>query len=129
MKGKEKSKKKSLLGMSEKDFTKENFIEGGLIRPGIMMIAFFSFVIALLLLVFGANAGGVEAYYKWGGSLAIFSFVFNMYSIYQSLTDEPSIFKNLNLTFKFVLLFFEVFILGWVFSLAMPNSIFGMLFG
>ncbi len=48
MKGKmkNKSKNKHFLGIKAEDFSRENFIEGGIIRPLILMTAFFSFVIA-----------------------------------------------------------------------------------
>jgi hypothetical protein len=82
------------------DFSKENLIEGGLIRPAVMMTAFFTFIIAMFLLLIGD--------YKWGGSLIIFSFVLNLFSIYESLCDEPSIFKKMNLAFKFVLFIAEI---------------------
>ena len=84
------------------------------------MTAFFSFVIALLLLVFGIQLENYD-YIKWGGSFIIFSFIFNMYSIYESLKDEPSIFKTLNLIFKITLLILEIFVIGWVISLVKVN--------
>ncbi len=95
MKGKmkNKSKNKHFLGIKDDDFSRENFIEGGIIRPLILMTAFFSFVVALLLLVFGIQLENYD-YIKWGGSFIIFSFIFNMYSVYESLKDELVFLKN-----------------------------------
>lgn len=101
-----KKVKKFLLGMTEKDFSRENFIEGGLIRPAILMTSFFVFIFAMFLLLMGDL--------KWGGSLIIFAFVLNLYSIYESLSDEKSIFRTMNLGFKFVLFFFEIVAFNWV---------------
>jgi hypothetical protein len=107
------SAKKSGSGFKfkESDFSRENLIEGGFIRPAILMIAFFSFILAMFLLLIGD--------FKWGGSLIIFSFVLNLFSIYESLGDEPSIFKNMNLGFKFVLFIFEIAAFNWVLMLGL----------
>ena len=88
------------------DFSRENLIEGGLIRPAILMTSFFTFIIAMFLLLIGDL--------KWGGSLIIFSFVLNLYSIYESLCDVPSIFKKMNLGFKFVLFLCEIVAFNYV---------------
>lgn len=101
--------KKTLFRMREEDFTKENFIEGGIVRPLILIIAFFTFILAMFLLLIGEL--------KWGGSLIIFSFILNQYSIYESLKDEPSIFKKMNLAFKFMLFTSEIVGMGFVLSL------------
>ena len=88
------------------DFSKENLIEGGFIRPTILMVSFFTFILAMFLLLVGDL--------KWGGSLIIFSFVINMYSIYESLGDESSIFKKMNLGFKFILFICEILAFNWL---------------
>ena len=108
MKNQKKTNKKSkhIFGMTDADFSKENLIEGGLIRPIILMASFFSFIIAMFLLLIGDL--------KWGGSLIIFSFILNLYSIYESLKDEPSIFKKMNLGFKFTLFLIEIIAFNWV---------------
>ncbi len=95
-----KNKEKHIFGMKDSDFSKENFIEGGIIRPAVLMIAFVSFIVGMFLLLIGNL--------KWGGSLILFSVIINLYSIYQSFTDEPSIFKTLNICFKLVLFIAEV---------------------
>ncbi len=96
---------KHLFGLKDEDFSKENFIEGGLIRPAVLMISFFTFVLAMFLLLIGD--------FKWGGSLIIFSFIMTLFSIYESLSDEPSLFKKLNLGFKFTLYLFEIIVFSW----------------
>ena len=101
-----KNKEKHIFGMSDEDFSKENFIEGGIIRPAVLMLAFISFIGAMFLLLIGNL--------KWGGSLIIFSFIVNLYSIYQSFTDENSIFKTLNIAFKLVLFISEIIAFNWV---------------
>lgn len=88
------------------DFSKENLIEGGLIRPTILMISFFTFIFAMFLLLINNL--------KWGGSLIIFSFILNTYSIYVSLSDDSSIFKTMNLIFKFSLFLCEIIAFNWV---------------
>ncbi|MDA3856111.1 MAG: hypothetical protein PF569_07680 [Candidatus Woesearchaeota archaeon] len=115
MKAEKKIEKKSkhVFGMTDADFSKENFIEGGVIRPLILMSAFFSFIIAMFLLLLGAKDMDLNML-KWGGSLIIFSFVLNLYSIYESLKDKPSIFKNMNLGFKFTLFLIEVVAFNWI---------------
>ena len=94
--------KKHFFKMTDEDFSRENLIEGGLIRPVILMTSFFTFLLAMFLLLMRN--------YKWGGSLIVFSFVFTLYSIYQSLKDKSSIFKRMNLAFKFILFLFEIVI-------------------
>ena len=103
-----KAKKESrhVFGLKDEDFSRDNFIEGGLIRPAILMIAFFTFLLAMFLLLVGDL--------KWGGSLILFSFILNLYSIYESLGDETSVFKKLNLGFKFTLFLFEIIVFNWV---------------
>lgn len=103
-----KNKEKHIFGMSDEDFSKENFIEGGIIRPAILMLSFITFIGAMFLLLLGNL--------KWGGSLILFSFVLNLYSIYTSLTDEPSIFRTLNLSFKIILFISEIIGFNWVLS-------------
>lgn len=120
-----KKVKKYFLGMTQEDFSKENLITGGLIRPAILMTSFLTFVGALLLVVFSVKADPItEAnYLRWGGSGIIFAFILNLYSIYDSLGDKPSIFKNLNLVFKLSLFFLEVFLMGYVLTYILPNPI------
>lgn len=101
-----KNKEKHIFGMSDSDFSRENFIEGGIIRPAVLMLAFISFIIGMFVLLIGNL--------KWGGSLILFSFIINLYSIYQSFTDEPSIFKNLNIGFKLVLFIGEILAFNYV---------------
>ena len=104
-----KNKEKHIFGMSDEDFSRENFIEGGIIRPGVLMLAFISFIGAMFLLLIGNL--------KWGGSLIIFSFILSLYSIYQSFTDEESIFRTLNLGFKFVLFISEIIAFNYILTL------------
>lgn len=92
--------KKNAFSFRKEDFSRENFIEGGIIRPAILMISFVTFIIAMFLLLIGNL--------KWGGSLIIFSFIFNLYSIYTSFTDDPSIFRTMNLVFKLILFGAEI---------------------
>mgnify|MGYP001810160138 CR=1 FL=1 len=106
-----KEEKKKFMGMSEKDFSKENFIEGGVIRPAILMLSFVSFLIAMYLLLIGNL--------KWGGSAILFSFILNMYSIYQSIGYNPSDFKKMNFEFKFTLYIVEIIMFNWVLTLAL----------
>lgn len=102
----DKSSEKFLFGMNREDFNKENFFEGAIIRPGVLMLAFVAFIFAMFFLL--------SNNYKWGGSLIIFSFVLNLYAIYQSLTDEESIFRNMNIVFKLVLFIFEIIAFNWL---------------
>ena len=104
-----KNKEKHIFGMSDEDFSRENFIEGGIIRPGVLMLAFISFIGAMFLLLIGNL--------KWGGSLIIFSFILSLYSIYQSFTDQQSIFRTLNLGFKFVLFISEIIAFNYILTL------------
>ena len=92
--------KKNTFSFRKEDFSRENFIEGGIIRPAILMVSFITFIIAMFFLLLGNL--------KWGGSLIIFSFIFNLYSIYISFTDEESIFRTMNLVFKLVLFTAEI---------------------
>ena len=108
---------RSSLHFTKGDFTRENLIEGGLIRPAILMASFIFFIGAMFLLVLGAQ-GSVTAQ-KWGGSLIIFSFILNLQSIYTSLTDKPSIFRKLNLGFKLVLFTFEILAFNYLLILTM----------
>lgn len=103
---KESIHKSYLFGLTEQDFTKEKFIEGAVIRPSIMMLAFVSFVGGMFLLLIGNL--------KWGGSLIIFSFVLNLYNIYESLKDEESVFRTLNIGFKLVLFLAEIMAFNWI---------------
>lgn len=100
-----KSQKK-ILGITKEHFTKEKFIEGAIIRPLIMMASFLTFIVAIFLLLIGDL--------KWGGSFIIFSFILNLNSIYLSLTDEISKYRNANLIFKVVLFLIEIAVFNWV---------------
>jgi hypothetical protein len=95
-----------IFGLTEKDFTKEKFIEGAVIRPTILMLAFTTFIGGMFLLLIGN--------YKWGGSGIIFSFILNLYAIYESLSDEDSVFRTLNVGFKLVLFLSEIMAFNWV---------------
>jgi hypothetical protein len=108
---KKKLMSKKTFHFSKEDFSRENIIEGGVIRPLILMGAFFSFLGAMFLLLLGAR--GEVTYLKWGGSLLIFSFILNLQSIYSSLTDEPSIFRTMNLIFKITLFLAEIIVFNW----------------
>lgn len=101
-----KGTKGKLFKFSKEDFSKENFVEGAVIRPAIMMVSFFVFVGALFLLLLG-NV-------KWGGSLIVFSFILNLDSIYKSLLDEASIYRTMNLLFKLVLFVIEIVAFNYV---------------
>ncbi len=94
------------LKFSKDDFSKENLIEGGIMRPALLMIAFATFIGAMFLLLIGNL--------KWGGSFIIFSFILNLYAIYISLIDKPSAFRTLNLGFKLLLFLSEVMAFNWV---------------
>lgn len=95
-----------IFGLTDKDFTRENFIEGALIRPSLLMIAFIAFISSMFLLLIGNL--------KWGGSLIIFSFIINLYTIFLSLQDEPSVYRTLNIGFKLVLFLSEIAAFNWV---------------
>ena len=97
---------------SAEDFTRANFVQGGLVRPGLLLLAFSTFVAAMFLLLLGAQ-GSLEAL-KWGGSLIIFSFVINLYGIYLTLMDKPSFFRSMNLGFKLVMFIGEIIAFNWV---------------
>ena len=96
----------------KEDFTNEKFIEGGIIRPLYQMAAFTAFVVAVFLLLIGA--GGSDAMMRWGGSLIIISFVFNLYAIYLSLCDKPSIYRTFNLAFKIIIFLAEIALFNWI---------------
>lgn len=95
-----------IFGLTDKDFTRENFIEGAIIRPSLLMLAFISFICGMFLLLIGNL--------KWGGSLIIFSFIINLYTIYLSLQDEVSVYRTLNIGFKLVLFLAEIASFNWV---------------
>lgn len=122
---KSKKGKKYFLGMTSKDFSRENMIEGGLVRPLILLLSFLTFVISMLFVVFSVKADPITQanYLRWGGSGIIFAFVLNLYSIYETLGDKPSIFKNMNLIFKLALFTLEVFLMGYVMTYILPNPI------
>lgn len=98
--------KSYLFGLTEKDFTKENFIEGAIIRPSILLGAFTTFILGMFLLLIQS--------YKWGGSLIIFSFTLNLYAIYESLKDEDTIYRTLNVGFKLILFLSEIMAFNWL---------------
>ncbi len=119
IKHEKKIQKKSHKGESREgfhflksDFSKENVIEGGVIRPLILMLSFVTFLLGMFLLLLGSQ--GNASFLKWGGSAIIFSFVLNLQSIYTSLTDEPSFFRTMNLSFKMVLFLFEIMAFNYV---------------
>jgi len=114
-----KKSKKYFMGMTEGDFSRENMIEGGIIRPAVLMVSFLTFVVSLFLLLFSFKSGVQATYLKWGGSGIIFSFILNLFSIYQSLEDKPSIFKKMNLGFKLVLFLGEIIAFNWVLSVVL----------
>lgn len=114
------TKKREGFSFKDADFSKENIIEGGVIRPGILMISFATFIGSMFLLLLGSQ--GNETAQKWGGSLIIFSFVLIMQSIYTSLTDEPSIFRTLNLGFKIVLFAAEIMAFNYLLLLVCPGG-------
>lgn len=95
-------------GFSDKDFTKSNFIEGAIIRPGILLVAFLTFIMGMFAFVSGSL--------KWAGSLIVFSFVLNVYGIYITFKDEPSFFRTMNFAFKLVLFIGELIAFNWVLS-------------
>jgi hypothetical protein len=99
------TQQKYLFGLSEKDFTKENFIEGAIIRPSMLLAALTSFILGMFLLLIDN--------YKWGGSLILFSFVINLYALYQSFGDEDTIYRTLNIGFKLVLFLSEIMAFNW----------------
>lgn len=102
-----KGKKKDFLFNEIKNDIKEGeILEGMVLRPMILMISFISFIAAMFILLLGNM--------KWGGSLLIFGFVLNLYSVYQSLEDEASIFRTLNISFKLVLFLSEIVVFNWL---------------
>ncbi len=103
---KKKEETKTFLGLNKEELTEENFIEGGIIRPAIQMLAFVAFIIAVFFLLIQN--------FKWGGSMIIFSFILNLESIFKSLGDEPSIYKSMNLGFKLVMFFSEIMIFNYI---------------
>ncbi len=100
-------KAKETFKLSKRDFSKENVIEGAIIRPAILTLSFVSFLVGVLFFLNAIQTSQADAY-KWGGSFILFSFVLTLQSIYSSLKDEPSKFRNYNLGFKSVLLVFEI---------------------
>lgn len=105
-----KSKKKQvLLDGIQKDLSDGSFFRGAIVRPTILTVSFLAFVASLFLVI----AGDL----RWGGSLVVFSFVLTLYSIYESLTDELSVFRNLNLIFKIALFVAEIVVFNWVLAL------------
>ena len=99
-------KKKRILGISEKEFSSKNILEGMIIRPAIFMVSFISFVLAMFLLIFNDL--------KWSGSLIIFAFILNLETIYKSLTDKPSIYRTMNLIFKLTMFISEIILFNYV---------------
>ncbi len=99
-------KKKNFLGISEKEFSSVNILEGMIIRPAIFMVSFISFVLAMFLLIFNDL--------KWSGSLIIFAFILNLETIYKSLTDKPSIYRTMNLIFKLTMFISEIILFNYV---------------
>ncbi len=95
-----------IFGLTDKDFSRENFIEGAIIRPGLLMLSFTAFICGMFLLLIGNL--------KWGGSLIIFAFIINLYTIYLSLKDEPSVYRTLNIGFKLLLFLSEIAAFNWV---------------
>ena len=95
-----------LFGLTEKDFTKENFLEGAIIRPSMLLAALTSFILGMFLLL--------VQNYKWGGSLIIFSFIVNLYAIFQSLSDEDSVYRTLNIGFKLILFLAEIMAFNFI---------------
>lgn len=112
MKLSDKVDRKHFYSFTKEDFSRENFIEGGVIRPALLMAAFTAFMIAMFLLLLGLQ-GNIEGF-KWGGSLIIFSFILNLYGIYLSFQDHPSFFKNMNIVFKLTLFVGEIVAFNWV---------------
>lgn len=101
-----KNKEKTFLGLNKEELSRDNFIEGAIIRPAIQMLAFVSFIIAVFLLL-------IENY-KWGGSMIVFSFVLNIESLYKSLKDKPSIYRSMNLGFKLIMFLAEIVIFDYI---------------
>lgn len=95
----------------DEDFSKENVIEGGVIRPLILMLSFVTFLLGMFLLL--ASQTNFQLL-KWGGSAILFSFVLNLYSIYTSLIDKPSYFRTMNIAFKLVLFVSEIIAFNYV---------------
>jgi hypothetical protein len=100
------TEQKYLFGLSEKNFTKENFIEGAIIRPSLLLGALTSFILGMFMLLIDN--------YKWGGSLILFSFILNIFALYRSFGDDDSIFKTLNIGFKLILFLSEIMAFNWV---------------
>lgn len=110
-----KKSQKSIKKVSGKDFlfteVKQEIkageaLEGLVIRPAVLMVSFISFIFAMFFILL-QNL-------KWGGSLIIFAFVLNIYSIYQSLSDNPSIFRTLNVIFKIVMFIAEIIVFNYI---------------
>ena len=108
---KKESKKSNSFHFTSEDFSKENVIEGGVIRPIILMISFVTFLLGMFLLL-GSQLN--PEFLKWGGSAILFSFILNLYSIYLSLVDKASFFRTMNLIFKLVLFVSEIIAFNYV---------------
>lgn len=89
-----------------KVYSGDEVIEGMVIRPLILLFSFVGFIVSIFLLLYRQ--------YLWAGSFIIFSFVFNMYGIYLTLNDKPSMYRNLNFAFKFILFVSEVILFNWL---------------
>jgi len=94
------SKYEHLISKIKLDIKNKKFIEGIFLRPFVTLSGVLLFFTAIYLIIIGEL--------KWGGSLIIMSFLINLSSIYDSLIDKTSIYRNLNLNFKFFMLIFEV---------------------
>ncbi len=105
-KKKEKKEKSFMDLFPEEEFTKENFIEGVIYRPAIFLISFLSFIISVFFILIQN--------YKWAGSFIVFSFTFNIFSLYQSFEDKNSIYRTLNLIFKLTIFIAELVIFNWI---------------
>ena len=115
---KKNSTKESRRGFEfiEADFSKENFLEGALLRPAVLLISFISFLVGVFLMLLGVPSRGEELL-MWGGSAVIFAFVLNIQSIYFSLNDEPSYFRTMNLVFKLILFIAEIVAFNFLLTL------------
>lgn len=102
--------KKNKLSFRKEEFTQENIIEGGLIRPLLLLGSLVTFIVAMFLMLFGNL--------KWGGSLIIISFIFTLYSIYLSFTDDDSVFRTMNLILKFTLFTSQVLLFNYLLYVA-----------
>lgn len=64
-----------------------------------LIISFFTFLYAIYLILINDL--------KWGASLLIISFIFGIYSVYESLKDNSETFRRLNIILKIILFTFE----------------------